>query len=70
MLRQNVSSSNIHSVGYDHTSNTLEIAFHNGSIYQYMQVPNAIPLGLLSAGSKGQYFNQHIKNVYPFIKVA
>ncbi|WP_261284279.1 KTSC domain-containing protein [Serratia proteamaculans] len=70
MIRQPVSSSNLSSVGYDAASNTLEIAFHNGGIYQYDAVPSSIHQGLLSAPSKGQYFHQHIKNVYSYRKVG
>ncbi|QIA51058.1 KTSC domain-containing protein [Pantoea agglomerans] len=65
-----VSSSNLKSVGYDAPSGILEIAFHNGGIYQYTGVPANIYQGLLSAPSKGQYFHLHIKNVYPFRKIG
>jgi hypothetical protein len=33
--RKPVSSSNISSIGYDPKSQTLEIEFHSGGIYQY-----------------------------------
>lgn len=36
MYRQPVSSSRIRSVGWE--NNTLEVQFHNGSIYQYYGV--------------------------------
>ncbi|EJG2168499.1 KTSC domain-containing protein [Citrobacter freundii] len=70
MIRQPVSSSNLQSVGYDPATNVLEIAFHGGGIYQYSGVPSTVHLGLLSAGSKGVYFHQHIKNVYGYRKVG
>ncbi|TKK23427.1 KTSC domain-containing protein [Enterobacter cancerogenus] len=70
MIRQHVSSSNLQSVGYDPSNKVLEIAFHNGGVYQYSGVPAAVHQGLLNAGSKGQYFHQHIKNVYPYRKVG
>ena len=38
MIRQPVSSSNIRSIGYDSESNTLEIEFHSGGVYQYFGV--------------------------------
>lgn len=38
MIRQPVSSSNIRSIGYDSKSNTLEIEFHSGGVYQYFGV--------------------------------
>lgn len=69
MNRISVSSSNISSIGYDPASQTLEIEFHDGSIYQYDGVPQSAYDGLMNAGSHGQYLNQHIKDVYPYHKV-
>ncbi|EFF2588943.1 KTSC domain-containing protein [Escherichia coli] len=48
MIRNYVSSSNLQSVGYDSATLTLEIAFHNGGIYQYSGVPSRIYLILPS----------------------
>lgn len=61
MLRQPVISTNLSSVGYDIKSRTLEVEFLNGSVYQYSNVPSVIFNGLMSAGSKGQYFDRMIK---------
>ena len=61
MQRQFVSSSNLRSVGYDQDSSTLEIEFNSGGIYQYLNVPAYIYSGLLTASSKGTYFDAHIK---------
>ncbi|HEX8087765.1 MAG TPA: KTSC domain-containing protein [Blastocatellia bacterium] len=68
MNRIRVSSSNLASVGYDYDTQTLEIEFKGGSIYRYPNVPESIYAGLMNAGSKGGYFNSHIKN-RPFRKV-
>lgn len=67
MQRTPVSSSNIASIGYE--SRTLEIEFHSGGIYQYDGVPESIHRGIMSAPSHGQYFHQHIKDVYPYRKI-
>ena len=64
MDRQSVSSSNLRSVGYDADTQTLEVEFRNGSIYQYDGVPENVHSGLMRAASKGSYFNQHIRNEY------
>jgi hypothetical protein len=61
MNRAPVSSSNLASVGYDPTTRTLEVEFHNGSIYQYFDVPAFIYSGLMSASSHGSYLDQYIK---------
>lgn len=69
MERTRVSSSNLHSVGYDPKSNILEIAFLSGGVYQYSGVNQNIYLGLMNAPSHGKYFHKYIKNVYPFIRI-
>ena len=70
MHRQSVSSSNLHSVGYDADAQTLEIEFNDGSIYQYYRVPGQIHRGLLSADSKGSYFQRNIRSKYRYTKVS
>jgi len=62
MERIPVASSMIRSVGYDQVSSTLEIEFDSGKVYQYRSVPHQTYLELMSAGSKGNYFDAHIKN--------
>jgi len=61
IIRQNVSSSNLASVGYDVDSAVLEVEFNHGGIYQYSGVPEEIYLGLMRASSKGLFFYQFIK---------
>ncbi len=70
MNRDSVASSNIISIGYDEPSQTLEIEFLNGSIYQYYNVGAAIYEGLMHAPSKGQFLHAEIKNAYPFSRVG
>ncbi len=66
MDRQRVTSSNIFAVGYDASDGTLEVEFHDGSIYQYSAVPSSVYRGLLDATSKGSYFHAHIRTTYPY----
>lgn len=61
MNRVRVTSSNLASVGYDIVTNTLEIEFLDGSIYQYFNVPSHLHSGLMSATSHGSYFDAYIK---------
>jgi hypothetical protein len=70
MNRTPVSSSNLRSIGYDSTSKVLEIEFHSGGIYQYSNVPESVYRGLMAASSHGQYFHQHIKDVYSYRRVG
>lgn len=70
MFRDAVASSNIASVGYDSATETLEIEFTNGSIYQYYNVPQALYEQFAAAPSKGQFLNMYIRNAYPFSRVG
>ena len=71
MERIPVQSSDLASVGYDTNNMTLEIEFHSSGIYQYFGVPPEIHEGLLNAGSKGRFFNQHIKNAgYSYSRIG
>jgi len=53
MQRTPVSSSNLRSVGYDPATQTLEIEFMNGHIYQYSGVLKSVYDALLAAESHG-----------------
>lgn len=55
MQRQPVSSSTVESVGYEASSQTLEVAFLSGAVYQYYNVPESVYVGLMNAGPKGSY---------------
>lgn len=71
MNRTPVESSNLASVGYDESSQTLEIEFNHGGIYQYFNVPILVYQGLMAAGSHGQYFDRKIKKAdYRYEKVS
>ncbi len=69
MERVQVESTNLASVGYDHDSATLEIKFHSGGIYQYSGVPQDIYKSLMKAGSKGDYFNNYVKERYRYKRI-
>jgi len=69
MNRDAVSSSNIMSAGYDAGSETLEIEFKDGTVYQYYNVSEHLYEQFQSASSKGQFFNVYIKNAVPFSRV-
>lgn len=70
MERYSVASSNIASIGYDEASQTLEIEFLSGTIYQYYNVPPNMYEQLMQAGSKGRFLNTYIKNAYPYSRVG
>ena len=70
MQKDLVASSNLASVGYSPDTETLEIEFLNGSVYQYYNVPQNMYDELMRAGSKGQFLHAYIKNAYPYSRVG
>ncbi len=64
MERKRVNSGTIRSVGYDASSQTLEIEFSNGSIVQYQRVAAEIHRRFLAAPSPGSYFRDEIEESY------
>jgi hypothetical protein len=56
-------------VGYDESTNTLEIEFDSGGVYQYYDVPSSVYQGLMNASSHGEYFHVNIKDVYHHIRI-
>ena len=70
MQRYSVASSNLASVGYDTVTQTLEIEFLSGSVYQYYNVPENLYDQLMRAGSKGRFFHQYIRNAYPYSRIG
>lgn len=70
MERYSVASSNIASIGYDAPSQTLEVEFLNGTIYQYYGVPQNLYDQLMQAGSKGRFLNTYIKNAFGYSRVG
>ena len=63
MERQEVDSSMAKSVGYDPLTNTLELEFKTGEIWQYYELPKNVYYEMIS-GSIGKYFQAHIKGRY------
>lgn len=59
-----VSSSAISAVGYDSEIQQMQIQFVQGRTYTFCNVPQHIFDELLSAGSKGTYYDHHIRGRY------
>jgi hypothetical protein len=67
--RQQVQSSDIHSVGYDGVTEVLEIEFNSGGIYQYSNVSERVYSELMNAESHGKYFHRYIKDKFPTSRI-
>ena len=69
MERFPVNSSHLVSVGYEPSSQTLEIEFNDGSVYQYFDVPEFEYYELIYSSSVGGYFHSDIKDHYQYTKL-
>lgn len=65
----NFSSATVAKIGYDSSSSTLEVEFHNGGIYQYFDVPEHLWEAFKVAESQGKFLSQNIKGQYRYSKV-
>lgn len=59
-----VKSSNIDCIHYDADSKTLEVTFHSGKTYSYLNVSAKDYDALEKAESCGSFFSKHIKSIY------
>ena len=64
-----VESSAIARVAYDPPHASLYLEFRDGAICQYSNVPLDVYRDLISAQSKGTYFNRQIRPHYRFRRV-
>jgi len=69
-IRIPVESSNLESIGYDQSTQTLEVEFDSGGIYEYFNVPQNIFEAFLTAPSKGEFLYREIKGAYGYSHVS
>ncbi len=63
-------SSVIRHIDYEKDKQRLTIKFVSGLVYYYYSVPAEIFLQFISSKSKGIYFNEYIKDNYPYERVT
>jgi lysyl-tRNA synthetase class 2 len=61
-------SSVIRSFRYDPTDESLSIRFVSGRCYRYSRVPPAVYAAMRQSLSKGEYFNEHIRDRFSFTR--
>jgi hypothetical protein len=66
MNRESVDSSNLRAVGYDPDEKVLEVEFQGGDVYTYRGVEPDLYDDLMRADSKGAFFQERIRDNYPF----
>lgn len=69
MPRVDLQSTSLNAATYQDQSGLLELEFRSGAIYRYIGVPVHVYQELVLSESKGRYFNQHIRNRFPFTKI-
>ena len=69
ITREATDSHSITAIGYSKHLQALEIQFHTGQIYRYLNVPVGVDQGLLHAESKGRYFAENIRGKYRYLRV-
>jgi hypothetical protein len=55
---------------YDAGSSRLTITFVNNRTYVYVEVPARVAADFDSAASKGTFFNDHIRDHYPYREIT
>jgi hypothetical protein len=68
--RTPIHSEIISSIGYDRESKTLEVEFTSLAVYRYEGVPPQIFHDLLASDSRGKYFLEHVKGLFPFTRLS
>lgn len=65
-----IDSTNLKSAKYNTETKLLEIAFQNGSVYEYNDVPWSVFTKFRMAESQGKFFNASISRKYEYKKVS
>ncbi len=64
-----VESTNIAAVGHDAARNELHVHFKNGTRYVHADVHRLFFQNLLQSPSKGKYYGERIKGIFPHRKL-
>ena len=65
-----VDSSNMKSIGYDSSTESLFVKFRDNSIYVYFEVPEITYKDFLDSSSKGGYHHDFIRNNFEFFNIT
>ena len=70
MNRPTVAPSKVAAIGYDSPTQTLEVEFVKGSVYQYYGVPEDLYGKIMREPSKGRFLNTYIRDSYPHSRIG
>ena len=63
-------SSVVRSYDYDSISRQLAVEFQSGRLYVYEKVPSEVFESMKRAFSKDEFFNNHIRDQYRFVRTS
>ena len=63
-------SSALAAVGYDAATGTLLVRFRSGEAYAYLDVPPEAHAALMTAPSKGRFFQAEIDPAYRYVRLG
>lgn len=70
MERQSLGNPEIISVGYDKSSQVMEVEFHGRRIYRYSDVPEIVYERLVDhEPDPVKYLNENIRDVYAYSRI-
>jgi KTSC domain len=70
MLTATLVSTTLAAVTFDVSRRCLRVQFRDGSCYQYASVPYGVFQALLTAESKGAFFNRVLRGNFSCIRLA
>lgn len=65
-----VESATLAAIGYDAGRGILQLEFRSRAVYSYVGVPASVYTALLTAPSKGRYFNGAIRGHFPYSQAS
>lgn len=65
-----VRSRDIALIGYDRSTQILEVVFRAGGVYRYQEVPESVYHSFMAAPSHGTFFQRNVKDHYVHLKVS
>lgn len=65
-----VKSSALLSVGYEDSTQILQVRFKDGRVYEYEQVPPIFYMEMMTAPSIGRYFFENIAASFPYRSIT
>lgn len=65
-----VDSTSLEMIAFDADRQTLQIRFRDQTAYRYLDVPVEVYQALLSAPSKGSYFNRAVRGRFVHVRLG